>query len=72
MNLCKGICVRFKATDFKGKIRYEKGQKHCSKCSIFLVYSEIRCPCCHCILRITPRANRCRKGFQERKNNVRH
>ncbi len=72
MNLCKGICERFKAKDFKGKIRYEIGQKHCSKCSVFISYQKVRCPCCQCILRITPRSNRCRKDFQERKDNSRY
>ena len=72
MNLCKGICVRFEVKNFKGKkTRYEKNQKRCPVCGIYMDWPEIRCPCCRCILRMTPRANNCRKLFHKRKNDAR-
>lgn len=70
MNVCKGICVRFKAIGYKGKHRYEKGQKLCSICASFLDYSGTRCPCCMVKLRITPRENRARKKIHEKRNCV--
>ena len=46
VNVCKGICNKFKAIGFKGRHRYEKGQKLCPICSEFLEYPGVRCPCC--------------------------
>lgn len=68
MNICKGICVRFKAKSYKGKNRYEMGQKCCTKCDIFMFYDDIRCPCCACKLRVTPRGNKSRKKLQVIRN----
>ena len=72
VNVCKGICVQYKATGFKGKHRYENGQKLCPICSKFLTYSGIRCPCCSVKLRSTPRGNRARKEIHEKRKRVWH
>ena len=61
MNICKGICVKFKATESKGGDRYAIGQKLCSKCGLFLFCNDTRCPCCKCVLRITPKSSKFRK-----------
>jgi len=72
MNTCKGICHEYRATGYKGKHRYENGQKLCSVCSQFLEYAGIRCPCCTVILRTTPRGNRARKEIHEKRECVWH
>jgi hypothetical protein len=72
MNTCKGICREYRATGYKGKHRYENGQKLCSVCSQFLEYAGIRCPCCTVILRTTPRGNRARKEIHEKRECVWH
>ena len=71
-NVCKGICIKYKATGFKGHHRYEKGQKLCPTCSKFLTWEGIRCPCCSVKLRSTPRGNRARKEIHEKRNCVWH
>ncbi|KEQ56298.1 hypothetical protein SCCGRSA3_01876 [Marine Group I thaumarchaeote SCGC RSA3] len=70
--VCKGICVRFRATGYVGKHRYEKGQKRCPVCEIFMTYPEVRCPCCSIKLRVTPRGNNARKEIQKKRNCVWH
>ncbi|MDH3502732.1 MAG: hypothetical protein OEL69_09575 [Nitrosopumilus sp.] len=72
MNVCKVICVRFKATGYKGRHKYEDGQKLCSICAEFLKCSEIRCPCCSVKLRCTPRGNQSRKEIHEKRKAVWH
>ena len=69
-NLCKGICVRYKAVGYNGRHRYENGQKLCPTCTEFLTYLGIRCPCCSVKLRTTPRGNRARKEIHEKRNCV--
>ena len=69
-NLCKGICVRYKAVGYKGRHRCENGQKLCPTCTEFLTYLGIRCPCCSVKLRTTPRGNRARKEIHEKRNCV--
>jgi len=61
MITCKGICVKFKAKNYKGYKRYAAGQKMCPACEIFIVYDDARCPCCKCTLRVTPRSGKARK-----------
>ena len=68
-NVCKGTCIRFKAIGYKGRHRYEDGQKLCSVCSEFLRHSGVRCPCCSVKLR-TPRGNKARKEIHEKRNCV--
>lgn len=72
VNICKGICIRFKATGHKGKHRYEDGQKLCPVCSEFLRYAGVRCPCCGVKLRKTPRANKARKEIHLKRKCVWH
>lgn len=72
MNICKGVCIRFEIKKFNGKIRYENNQKLCTQCNVFIDYADARCPCCRCVLRITPRAGKYRKLFQERKDSFRY
>lgn len=72
VNVCKGTCVKFKATGYEGKHRYEKGQKLCPVCAEFLTWEGIRCPCCSVKLRSTPRGNKARKEIHEKRNCVWH
>ena len=72
MNVCKGICIRFKATGYKGRHRYENGQKLCPKCELFISCLDVRCPCCKVKLRITPRGNKARKEIHEKRKCVWH
>lgn len=39
-------------------MRYERGQKRCTYCAVFLSTDGIRCPCCSTILRTRPRRGR--------------
>jgi len=70
-NVCKGICVRYKAIGYNGRYRYEDGQKLCPVCGEFLKYLGVRCPCCSVKLRSTPRCNKSRKESHEKRNCVR-
>ena len=72
MNTCKGICLQLEIKKFNGKTRYENNQKRCPQCSVFIDCPNVRCPCCRCVLRKTPRAGKSRKLFQERKNESRY
>jgi len=72
VNVCKEICVRFKAKEFKGRYRYESGQKLCPICTEFLAYLGVRCPCCSVKLRSTPRGNKSRKEIHEKRKCVWH
>ena len=71
-NVCKGICIRYKALGYTGRHRYDKGQKLCPVCEEFLKYLGIRCPCCSVKLRTTPRGNRARKEIHDKRNCVWH
>ena len=70
VNVCKGICVQYKATGFKGKHRYENGQKLCPTCSRFLRWEGIRCPCCGCRLRSNPKSGKLRRTLQKQKSMI--
>jgi hypothetical protein len=52
--VCKGICIRHKASGPISYGRYATGQKRCQTCEIFIKWDGIFCPCCGCRLRITP------------------
>ncbi len=69
-SVCKGICNRYKAIGYKGRHRYEDGQKRCPVCEEFLKYLGVRCPCCSVKLRTTPRGNKARKEIHEKRNCV--
>ena len=79
---CKGICNRFKHTQQWGLPKYAPGRKRCSVCEAFFKTEDVRCPCCHIILKTKPQerllkikhAQRVKKthiciecGFQSRK-----
>jgi hypothetical protein len=53
--VCKGICIRHKASGPISYGRYATGQKRCQICEIFIKWDGIYCPCCGCRLRIRPR-----------------
>ena len=53
--VCKGICIRHKASGPISYGRYAAGQKRCQICEIFIKWDGIFCPCCGCRLRIGPR-----------------
>lgn len=72
MNVCKGICTKYRAEGYEGRHRYENGQKLCPVCEIFMTYAGIRCPCCGVKLRITPRANKARREIRLKRNCVWH
>lgn len=71
-NVCKGVCIKYKAVGYKGRHRYDIGQKRCPVCEEFLKYLGVRCPCCSVKLRTTPRGNRARKEIHDKRNCVWH
>lgn len=72
MNLCKGVCERLEIKIKGQTMKYENNQKRCPVCEVFMICLDVRCPCCSCILRVTPRTNKYRKSFHKRKNASRH
>jgi hypothetical protein len=53
--VCKGICIRHKASGPITSGRYATGQKRCQICDLFMQWNGIFCPCCGYKLRIRPR-----------------
>jgi len=53
--VCKGICIRHKASGPISSGRYATGQKRCQICDLFMQWKGIFCPCCGYKLRIRPR-----------------
>jgi hypothetical protein len=53
--VCKGVCIRHKASGPISYGRYVARQKRCQICEIFIIWDGIFCPCCGCRLRIGPR-----------------
>ncbi|MFL6402820.1 MAG: hypothetical protein ACJ71M_05010 [Nitrososphaeraceae archaeon] len=53
--VCKGTCIRHKASGPISYGRYAIGQKRCQICEIFIKWDGIYCPCCGYRLRIGPR-----------------
>jgi hypothetical protein len=53
--VCRGICIRHKASGPISYGRYATGNKRCQICEIFIKWDEILCPCCGCRLRVGPR-----------------
>ena len=65
---CISICERYKATTkIPNNLRYKTGQKWCGNCELFMYWDAIKCPCCKCTLRVTPKA---RKSRTKRQNSV--
>jgi len=62
--VCKGICVRHKATKPRGIGRYSAGQKRCQICEIFLKWDGLWCPCCGYKLRTGSRNLKFRTKLQ--------
>ncbi len=60
-DVCKGICIRYRAIKVFGQLRYGIGQKRCSMCSMFIWWDGMWCPCCHYRLRTSPRSGKARK-----------
>ena len=73
MNICKGHCT---ASTYESKklVRgmFKTEYKRCSKCSIFIKYSGIQCPCCGCRLKISPRNSTARKMNRDLRDVARH
>jgi hypothetical protein len=53
--VCKNICLQYQAQKHGNEGRYEKGQKRCQTCGIFLNWEGNFCPCCGYRLRGKPR-----------------
>jgi hypothetical protein len=53
--VCKGICIRHKASGPISSGRYATGQKRCQICDLFIKWEGIWCPCCGYRLRNGPR-----------------
>jgi len=51
---CKGICEKYRAKR-KGTSWYTSGFSRCQTCELFLDVDGSRCPCCSCLLRMTPK-----------------
>ena len=71
---CHGICVRYKASRGAGQPRYKLGsnRKRCTICEIFITTEDIRCPCCHYLLRTKPQNGNSKenKGMRPRVQEV--
>lgn len=52
---CKGICIRIKYNKKKGDQWYADGIRRCNICAIFIVCTDILCPCCKSQLRGRPK-----------------
>jgi hypothetical protein len=46
--VCKGVCIRHKASGPISYGRYATGQKRCQICEMFIKWDGIFCPCCGC------------------------
>lgn len=53
MIMCKNKCEPYRAKRQKMG-RYNRGQKRCSRCDIFIEWDGVRCPCCNGVLRVSP------------------
>jgi hypothetical protein len=53
--VCRGICIRHKASKPNDSGRYATGQKRCQICEIFIKWDGVWCPCCGYRLRNGPR-----------------
>lgn len=53
--VCKGVCIRYKATKPVTGGRYAVGQRRCQLCEIFINWEGLWCPCCAYRLRTKPR-----------------
>lgn len=58
VQMCRGLCGRFKSATISNNLRYKIGQKWCSLCTLFFKTDENICPCCKTRLRSKPRSKR--------------
>ena len=58
---CTGVCVSLKSTRVTTSKKYERGQKRCTLCDIFMETMKLRCPCCNAKLRTKARSNKKRR-----------
>jgi hypothetical protein len=56
--VCKGTCIRNKASGPISSGRYATGQKRCQICEMYVKWGGLWCPCCGCRLRIGPRIHK--------------
>ena len=68
MTTCRGICENYRAFGPIVGGRYEKGQKRCQICSVFVEWPGLHCPCCGYRLRTKPRASNLKKNMTYHKN----
>nr|WP_255430865.1 hypothetical protein [Candidatus Nitrosopumilus sp. SW] len=59
---CRGTCLQLKTNHITTSQKYEKGQKRCTLCAVFMETINIRCPCCNAKLRTRARSNKKRKN----------
>ena len=54
---CNQICSQYAVKKLAAKYGglYEAGHKRCSECEVYLIWDEVHCPCCGCVLRAKPR-----------------
>lgn len=63
---CNGICSRYASKQGGGqKAIYAQGIKRCQICEIYLQWDDIRCPCCHYILRTKPRSGKYKEKYRK-------
>ena len=55
MPTCKKICELYKSKSISNQLRYKKGDKRCTFCSIYIDYTGHKCPCCGLTLRAKSR-----------------
>lgn len=50
---CKGICGEFAVYGgmFKGAV-FRDGRKYCRECGIYVITQDLRCSCCHRVMRV--------------------
>ena len=65
--VCKGICIRYKASRPKSGMRYNSGQRRCQVCEIYINWQGLWCPCCNYRLRIGPRNSKNKFDFRREK-----
>ncbi|KAA2281390.1 hypothetical protein E5N71_14485 [Candidatus Nitrosocosmicus sp. SS] len=65
--VCKGICIRHKASKSrKSNSHYLLNHKRCQICQIFLEWKAgFKCPCCGSKLRTKPRNKKFKNMYRE-------
>jgi hypothetical protein len=52
---CKKVCDRMARKRSFSDVAYGSGLKRCSVCSVYIICSSVKCPCCSSKLRTHPR-----------------